>query len=64
MKDFDLFKFITIGTILAVVVVLLFQIDYGTAFDWEGFTTWMEQPLEWTCGHYLLLIGVVFITGK
>lgn len=64
MKEFDLFKFIIISTIVAITFVLLFQIDYSSIGSWKEFLAWTEEPFEWKNGHYLLVLVAIVTYGR
>lgn len=64
-KEFDLYKVMTITTIIAAVVALLFQIDYsGVDNPWQDFLAWVEAPLEWKQGHYVMLLVAIVVYGN
>jgi len=65
MKEFDLYRTLSLLTALAVIFALLFQLDYsGVNAMWQDFVTWTKFPFEWKQGHYLALLVAIIVYGK
>lgn len=65
MKEFDLYRTLSLLTALAVIFALLFQLDYsGVSVMWQDFLTWTATPFEWKQGHYLVLLVAIVVYGK
>ena len=65
MYSFDLFKTLSILTIVGFVIVLISLVDFSNAASWDEITFQLEQPFEAKNWHFVLLrVGIYFRGGS
>lgn len=63
-KNFDLFKFLILATVVFLVVAVIGTIEFNFNFNADEIVDFLQEPLEIRNWHYALLIWVIYISGN
>ena len=63
MKEFDLFKWLIIFTIIGLTIAAIGTIEFNGNFI-EDIKAHGEKPLQLTNWHYTLLLLIIWVNGS